>query len=261
MTKLNIKDIENNPELMSKLEKIAFERNLEHQIEFNVKQGEYQKKLKSAEQIVSIIVLKTFLHVDNKDSYSHWILGIYFLGVIDAVLIEKDIIEYYMGKNRHEIDEFFNEWFTIEGILSGISQSKIEIYNDKPNAFSPSMTSKANALTHIYNRILSNPNPLEVAEADNGSNRDSVIFSRFSEVYEDLDSIYKKGKKDTDTFITCLLNEEEFSSDAYTLLNEKNTMLDEYFNDIQKTIKVYQRQDGGCLSILLPIIFLFQFFK
>jgi hypothetical protein len=257
--KLNIKDLEKNPELLSKLEKIAYERNLEHQIEFNTEQNEYSQKLQSAEQMLSIIVLKTFLHVDIEDSYSHWILGIYFLGVIDEVLIEKNIIE-YQKKNRIS-DKFFNEWSTIEGILMDISHEKIKIYDDKPSVLSPSMSSKASALTHIYNNILSNPNPMKSANADNGKERDSVIFSRFSKVYKDLDSIYTKGKNDTNAFIACLLNEEEFSSDAYELLKEKNTMLDEYFNDIQKTIKVYQREDGGCLSILLPIIFLFQFFK
>ena len=31
--------------------------------------------------------------------------------------------------------------------------------------------------------------------------------------------------------------------------------------NIQNTVKVYQREDMGCLSILLPIIFLFQLFR
>ncbi len=257
--KLNIKDIENNPELLSELQKIAYEENLKGQIEFNVKQDEYRQKLQSAERILSIIVLKTLLFIEHRDSYSNWILGIYFLGVIDEILIENNIIE-YQKRNRIS-DEFFNEWSTIEGMLMGISHEKIKIYDDKPNVFSPSMTSKASALTHIYNKILSNPNPLKTANADKGKERDSVIFSRFSKVYKDLGSIYKKGKNDTNTFIECLLNEEEFSSDAYELLKEKNIMLEDYFNNIQKTVKVYQREDMGCLSILLPIIFLFQFFR
>ena len=79
--KLNIKDIENNPELLSELQKIAYEENLKGQIEFNVKQDEYRQKLQSAERILSIIVLKTLLFIEDRDSYSNWILGIYFLGV------------------------------------------------------------------------------------------------------------------------------------------------------------------------------------
>ena len=86
-------------------------------------------------------------------------------------------------------------------------------------------------------------------------------------------SIYNDGKNDFHNFYKLFSDSDffEMSYNAYKpkkpsatfkLLKKKSTILDEYFQKIEDEIELNKKQNNtGCLSIFLPIIFLFQFFR
>jgi hypothetical protein len=201
-----------------------------------------------------------FIEIDNSDNYTHWFLGIYFLGVMDALLQKKGIIRYNDDNCLEEINEFYDCFIDFANIIDKVEQSGKMIYFDTiPHPFfPPSFSYRGSSLLHIYKPLLTQPFPMDIIRENNMSEK-SVIYKNYDfNIGASLIEIFNQGRDDINNFS----DTQKFSSNIKSKIEIKNSLLENYFYDIQQEIRANQRKNNtGCLSIFLPIIFLFQFFR
>ena len=235
----------------------------------------YKEELK---RIFLIFVMQSFSFTKKDNYYTHWIKGLYLSGAIHELLFRQDAVYVDEDNEIRSTEKLVSSW---EGIFEDLfweikdSETQEYIYSEqsRPLGGFADYSQRALSLRGIYKHILMRANPFDRIEEFNLES-ESVIYSNWSpELHDELMSIYNDGKNDFHNFYKLFSDSDffEMSYNAYKpkkpsatfkLLKKKSTILDEYFQKIEDEIELNKKQNNtGCLSIFLPIIFLFQFFR
>jgi len=235
----------------------------------------YKEELK---RIFLIFVMQSFSFTKKDNYYTHWIKGLYLSGAIHELLFRQGAVYVNEENEIRGTEKLMSSWEGIfEDLLWRIKDSETEEYiyseQSRPLGGFAEYSQRALSLRGIYKHILMRANPFDRIEGFNLES-ESVIYSNwYPELHDELMSIYNDGKNDFHNFYKLFSDSDFFEmsyndykpkkpSATFKLLKKKSTILDEYFKKIEDEIEINKKQNNtGCLSIFLPIIFLFQFFR